>query len=163
MDPWACWAFSEELGYRLFFFPSHSCCSVGVYLSLTLTTHPHPIHQEKGKDLLTVVWWSENLGPGLSVTAKESLTLIKASLFLLPGPQFFLVWKMIGLDQPISISWYSKMLGLPVRDFKHAVKILWGIVSLGCFSWAIWETWLWQEQMSFYVSFLNRRASFYPL
>lgn len=55
MDPWACWALSKEMEYRLFFFPSHNSCSVGVYLSLTLTTIFTAIHQEKGKDLYTVV------------------------------------------------------------------------------------------------------------
>ena len=113
-----------------------------------------------------MVWRSENVSPGLIVAAEEALPLIKASLSSFPSGLSFLVWKMIvwasqsGRCLSISIIWDAGTY----CGIRHTVKIPWDVdttffvVKLGDL-----RDRLLQERMSFHLTFLNEKASFWPL
>lgn len=114
-----------------------------------------------------MVWWSENLSSGFSVTAKEALILIKASLSSFSWGLSFLVWKMIGLDLPVwKVSFNIDILRcwdlLWHQTYSHhSVRCWYCLFSF--FKLGDLRDQLWQEQMSFHVTFLNEKASFCPL
>lgn len=120
MDASMCWTFPEEEEHWLFFFSSNSRCSTGVYICSTFNNHSHPPRKREGLiNSGLMIRKIYKLGPGLSVTANESLSFIEASHFLLPEAQFSSLkndrFGSANLESLFQCH-HSKMLGLTVTS-----------------------------------------------